>query len=551
MATIPPIILNRRSPINSTETTLAGAATFTGAGEHVIQFEEIEVQVLSDVTGTLEVQFSNDNATWTQAAKSFDIRPNVTEIFYAGIFGVYARIVYTNGATPQTLFALTTSLKGTTDPSSAITERLETSVSFDKSLVDTFSRIRTSMPFTLFDASFLTTSQPELFAELNTAGTISYTAGNSYVALSAPLDTTAKVVRQSNRYIAYQPGKSRIAFLAGVLEIGGGAVGSTSRIGVFDDEADKVVDTVKSGDGFFFELAGTELRVVSRSFVTGTPQVDTAIAQADWNIDKLDGTGNSGRTIDPSKRQVFVIEQEWLGVGSVIMGVKFGNDIVRCHVFHHANRTVDTLDITPYNTRATLPVRYELSHAATGAATEMRQMSNTIISEGGFQPFSTLYSANTGRTARPFDQTGAFAIMALRPSAAATRASFFVYDFSTVVTSNAYTLVEILYFEPFDETGTSPLTAASWTAADAPSLMEYDISATGIDLTNTTFPYTLLYSTYITQQQDQQVTTNLNNAIFGGGDIAGNRGLIVLTATKARQNGGETMSCSFSWKEFE
>jgi hypothetical protein len=54
----------------------------------------------------------------------------------------------------------------------------------------------------------------------------------------------------------------------------------------------------------------------------GVASTDVFIPQASWNGDKLDGTGASGVTIDPTKGNVFQIMIQYLGYGSMVFQVE-------------------------------------------------------------------------------------------------------------------------------------------------------------------------------------------------------------------------------------
>lgn len=85
------------------------------------------------------------------------------------------------------------------------------------------------------------------------------------------------------------------------------------------------------------------------------------MAQSAWNVDKLDGTGASGITVDPTKSQIFVFDFEWLGVGRVRTGLVVDGKIYYFHYFSHANVTNVVYMSTP-----NLPLRYELENDGTG-----------------------------------------------------------------------------------------------------------------------------------------------------------------------------------------
>jgi hypothetical protein len=112
---------NMVSDRNSTTTVLAGGATFTGVFEDVSAFAEIVTSVFTDqISGSLgfDMQGSSDGVN-TDASDSYNIPINTNKTFKVGPGWKFFRIVYTNGATPQTAFRLQTNYKTSrTRPSS-------------------------------------------------------------------------------------------------------------------------------------------------------------------------------------------------------------------------------------------------------------------------------------------------------------------------------------------------------------------------------------------------------------------------------------------------
>jgi hypothetical protein len=133
-------------------------------------------------------------------------------------------------------------------------------------------------------------------------------------------------ILQSRIYTRYVPGKSHLIFVTGVF-----ASGSASTAAI-----------------------------VYRTSCSGSV-VDTVIQQANWNIDKMDGTGCSGITLDLTKTQILFIQAQWLGVGRVIMGFDIDGVLCPVHQFLNANSLT-----VPYTQTFNLPVRLEAR--ATGAA---------------------------------------------------------------------------------------------------------------------------------------------------------------------------------------
>ena len=228
-------------------------------------------------------------------------------------------------------------------------------VGSDSPAVDAFGRWRISDPHTIFDSKLLGNSGPYTWddVEVSGSGTSStYNANQSSVTLAVESQTAGVRVRQTRQHINYQPGKSQLIMISGVL--GAGLPGITRRIGYFDDK-----------NGLFFELAGTTLRVVRRSYTAGYT-VDIPVSQEVWNVDKLDGTGPSGIDIDVSKIQVFFIDFEALLSGSVRFGLVIDGQMIIVHRLSHANVLT-----RPYIQSPNQPVRYELINDGTGDAADL------------------------------------------------------------------------------------------------------------------------------------------------------------------------------------
>ena len=231
--------------------------------------------------------------------------------------------------------------------------------------VDAFGRIRSSAPYTLFDSQNRY-AKNDLFSESTsgTAGaTIGYLPNESTVTLTVAASTDV-VIRQTYRSFSYQPGKGLLVMNTFVMPPA--VSGLTIRIGYFNDD-----------NGVYLERDGTTVSFVRRSY-TGGSVSNTPVTQANWNGDKLDGTGASGYTLDLTKAQIFWEDFEWLGVGSVRCGFVINGETIICHTFQNANNLN-----TVYMTTAILPVRYEIR--STGGAGTLKQICSTVISEGGYE----------------------------------------------------------------------------------------------------------------------------------------------------------------------
>ena len=232
--------------------------------------------------------------------------------------------------------------------------------------VDAFGRARSSSPVTLFD-SFHRYKDNNKFATSNTAGAnVEYNANTSTVLMNVDTTLNAEVIRETKLVFSYQPGKS--LQIINTFVMGDAKAGLRQRIGYFGPE-----------NGVYLERLGDEIAFVVRSNANNTV-VEDRVVQSSWNIDKLDGDGVSKKTLDLEKSNIFFIDVEWLGVGSVRCGFVIDGQLIHCHSFHHAGLEDDV-----YMSTAVLPVRYEIKNVtATTSSSTLKQICSTVISEGGY-----------------------------------------------------------------------------------------------------------------------------------------------------------------------
>ena len=237
----------------------------------------------------------------------------------------------------------------------------------DTEAFDTFGRLRISSPTAIFDSKQIFDNAPLFWDDQEISGTgtgSSHSIDLAASTMTVGATTAGTRVRQTFEHFNYESGKSQLVFMTGVL--GAGASGITRRIGIFNEN-----------NGLFFELADSTLKVVQRSHASGSP-VDTAVAQSNWNIDKLDGTGPSGITLDTSKSQLFAVDYGWLGVAPSRFSVAIGNELIACHKFANENAIS-----TVYMSTPNLPVRYEIANDGTGVASSLIHICASVVSEGG------------------------------------------------------------------------------------------------------------------------------------------------------------------------
>ena len=293
---------------------------------------------------------------------------------------------------------------------------------FGGTQLDAFGRLRVSDPLTIFDSKQTLDNAPLFWDDSEVSGattTSTHSTATASSTMGVAATTAGKRVRQTFMRFNYQPGKSQNIYMTGVMDLSGGGTGITRGIGMFDDN-----------NGLFFQDDEGTMKVVVRSKTSGSA-VDTKVTQASWD-DPLDGTGASGITIDWTKTQVFAIDFEWLGVGSVRFCLVIDGAVVNVHTVKNANNLALVYMSTPC-----LPLRYEIDNDGTGAASTMMQICATVISEGGISRLGALRYKSTGGTHIDCNTADtAYALVAIRLKAAALEATVLLEGVSVLAETN-------------------------------------------------------------------------------------------------------------------
>lgn len=261
-------------------------------------------------------------------------------------------------------------------------------------LTDAFGRLRISQPVTLFDSShrFLDNG---LWSTSNTSGgTYAFVTNQSTINLNVDASANTEVIRETTKVFSYQPGKSLLVL--NTFAMSTPKPNLRQRIGYFGAQ-----------NGVYLENNGTTNYFVLRTYTSGAV-VETRVAQADWNVDKFDGTGLSAQGselahtsgLDVSKTNILWFDIEWLGVGDLRCGFVVDGKMLIAHVFHNDNRNT-----VPYMTTANLPIRYEIKNTGTTASSStLKQICSTVISEGGYELYGSQQAVQTP-VATPIDLT--------------------------------------------------------------------------------------------------------------------------------------------------
>jgi len=251
----------------------------------------------------------------------------------------------------------------------------------DGATVDAFGRFRVSTPATVFESKNVHGADGgAMDTELTGSGTAVFKPDESAVDLTVTTASGDIVLRRSDEWVPYRPGKSQHIIQTAVFAAG--QANNTQQVGYFDDE-----------NGVFFQMKDTVFQIVLRSGVTGSV-VDTEIAQADWNIDPMDGSGVSGIILDHTKLNIYTIDLQWLGAGSIRYGIQIGRVT---HIFHEISNA--NKNTTTYMGRGSLPVTFRIENTDTVASGAiLKEVCATVQSEGGTSEFGVEFSGGNGVT---------------------------------------------------------------------------------------------------------------------------------------------------------
>jgi hypothetical protein len=425
-------------------------------------------QAIQPVSGSVSV--SNFPATQTVSGSvsvsNFPATQAVTGTFFQATQPVSGSVSVSNFPATQavtgTFFQTTQPVSGTVTATQGTSPWIVSSTggstniaAFPSTSTDAFGRLRVSEPFTMFDSSFRYGDNQLWSQATATGGTGTYNAAQGLMDLSVTTASGSSVQRQTTKVFAYQPGKSLLIM-------------TTFVCAAPKANLDQKVGYYNSDNGYFLEQDGLTTYFVERSAVSGAV-TNTRVAQADWNVDPMDGTGPSGITLDISKAQILWMDLEWLGVGTVRMGFVTNGVFYICHEWQHANIVTST-----YITTASLPLSCEITNTgATASISTFKQICSTVISEGGFALTGLQQSVGTPiTTARTLTVAGTFyPIVSLRLKTTRLDAIAILTAISILGQGNNETF-------RWEVRAAGTTTGGSWVDAGANSSVQYNLTGT-------------------------------------------------------------------------
>jgi hypothetical protein len=327
---------------------------------------------------------------------------------------------------------------------------------------DAFGRLRISEAFTLGDYKHTYGIDPNFRDTLVNGGTVTHATNQAAARLATSNNASSSAIHQTKMYHNYMPGKSQL--IKTTVNFYNPTANVTKRTGYFD-----------ANNGIFFEQTGDgTLSFVIRTDTSGTPSDARKVIQTDWNIDKCDGTGNSGFNLSISNTQIFFTDFQWLGVGRVRCGFVHNGQTIVAHEFYNSNFLP-----TVYMSNPNLPIRCEIQNTGTTTGAYFDQICATVISEGGYVESGIDFSINSGTTAQSITTgNGVYPILAIR-----LKNNFRNYPNRVIVRSgniNVYAEDYPAYWALIKLSGLANITLANstWVSAASDSAIEYNLSAT-------------------------------------------------------------------------
>mgnify|MGYP003629799131 CR=1 FL=1 len=351
---------NTISVVNSrAASTLAAAAVFQGVGEDVSAYGRIGVAITSDnaTDGVLTMEVSHDNVTWGGPTRNF-ANTSIAEPHMWEIVEKYFRIKYTNGTTEATNLSIQTQYSGNggvllahqldatliAETEGIITRSvlvgktdggdkyINVPVGADGHLEiqiprTAFGDLRTAELSPILQVTFDATVTNTEIGIIDLAGSGAVTQENSMVKATSGATTGSAAEWETIKHAKYRAGFGGLMRFTAMFTAG--VAGTEQIVGLADEDG----STSSHLNGYAVGFNGDTF-----SFLRWSNDVLIPVAQSAWD-DPMDGTGASGMTLDPTKLNVYYINFQYLGAGTVDLYIESdqSGELVRAHRLKYAN----------------------------------------------------------------------------------------------------------------------------------------------------------------------------------------------------------------------
>lgn len=404
----------------------------------------------------------------------------------------------------------------------SIVDYSETGISLSSGAqLDAANRLRVSQVTSLGDYRQTNDNLPLFFDEVDSGSTETSTYDQSKGGVEMEVFLNGEyVIRQTKQWHNYSSGKSQLGEYT--FSNFGVQTDVIKRFGYFHSST--VAPYTANIDGIYLYNDGVS--IYAKVTKDGT---DTHSAiQSSWD-DPLDGSGDSGYTVDWDKFNVFVVDFLYLGGTAIRFGLFLGGNVVWFHKFVHANNKDSTMVIHPNQ-----PVRYEIR--STGGAGTFTHICSQVASEGAVSEVGIIRSSNQGSGHTDANSTSSvYALVGIRLKLGYRNIAINPVRFSVIgTTSNDYFLIELRI---------NPTVAGTFTYSDeANSAVQ---SAKGSGTGNTVTGGTTIWSDYAASTAD--IASEIDNALRIGTQINGSQDTLVLCVQPLTSN--IDVSGALTWRE--
>ena len=182
---------------------------------------------------------------------------------------------------------------------------------------------------------------------VTTVGTGAVTNENSLLKISTGSTASSSVKIETKRALRYQAGRDAEGMFTAIFTQG--IEDSYQRAGLKNNE-----------NGFMIGFEGVDFAV----FRKRDNVMEDTIIQSNFNEDKLDGTGTSGYTLDPTTINIYRINYGYLGIAPIYYQIFAGYKLgwITYHVIDLTNSQTETHVTNPY-----LPIGVEVSNGSNAA----------------------------------------------------------------------------------------------------------------------------------------------------------------------------------------
>jgi len=375
MSYTPPLDAEVTAFVTTTLLTAGTSNAFDSGMLDADGYSQVQTEINASSDGTIIIEFCSD-AAGLDVVRSLSIpyvAANGYQFFSAPAFVNFIRYQFVNTGADQTEFYYTTKFLTT----SISPQLLTTNAFIAEAMVASLGRnllvgqndggqfknvridnqqhleVNASNPKTAYDElpvanyspvaqiSFPYNINPDIVSVTETAGGTVVQATNMAV-LNTSATTASSATVTSIAQIPFRPGQGHIGRLSCLFD---GVPTSTGYMGIGLGDAD---------NGFGFLLDSAAFNIAYRT--NGVPQPN--IPQTTWNVDKMDGAGPSGMTLDVTKGNAYQISYgDGFGCVNFSIESQETGDYVLVHILHLAN-----LNTTPSTYNSTFPLRAEVSN---------------------------------------------------------------------------------------------------------------------------------------------------------------------------------------------